>query len=66
MLALAMIRPTSGVRYRFPPDMLSALAATIDAERLCCRFLRFEITVEPASGPIWVSLSGPPWNARVS
>ena len=50
----------NGVRFRFPPDTLTALAATIDAERRCCQFLRFEITMEPAGGPIWVSLSGPP------
>lgn len=48
-----------GVRFRFPPDALSALAATVDAERQCCRFLRFEIAVEPDGGPIWLSLSGP-------
>jgi hypothetical protein len=50
----------NGIHFRFPPDVLSALAATIDAERQCCRFLRFEITVEPDGGPISLSLSGPP------
>lgn len=24
---------------------------TVDAERQCCRFLRFDITVEPGDGP---------------
>jgi hypothetical protein len=48
-----------GIRFRFPADAWSALAATIEAERQCCRFLKFEITVEPDGGPIWVSLSGP-------
>ena len=51
---------TDGVRFRFSPETWSALAATVDAERQCCRFLRFEITVEADGGPIWLSLSGPP------
>jgi hypothetical protein len=49
-----------GVRFRFPPDALTAVVATVDAERQCCRFLRFEIVVEPDAGPIWLSLTGPP------
>ena len=49
-----------GVRFRFPSDALSVLAATVDAERQCCRFLRFDITVEPDGGPIWLELAGPP------
>lgn len=48
------------VRLKFPSDALSAILSTVDAERQCCRFLRFEITVEPDGGPIWLSLSGPP------
>ena len=49
-----------GLRLKFPPDALQAVVAAVDAERQCCRFLRFEITVEPDNGPIWMSLSGPP------
>jgi hypothetical protein len=49
-----------GIRLRFPSDALSAIAATVDAERQCCRFLRFDITVEPGGGPIWLALAGPP------
>jgi hypothetical protein len=49
-----------GIRFRFPSDALSVLAATIDSERQCCRFLRFEITIEADGGPISLSLSGPP------
>jgi 2-methylcitrate dehydratase PrpD len=48
------------LRLKFPSDALSAILATVDAERQCCRFLRFEITVEPDGGPIWVNLAGPP------
>ena len=49
-----------GIRVKLPPDALTAVLTTVDAERQCCRFLRFEITVEPGGGPIWLSLSGPP------
>jgi hypothetical protein len=48
-----------GIRLRLPPDALSAVLSTVEAERQCCRFLRFDITVEPDGGPIWLSLSGP-------
>ena len=51
---------TAGIRLRFPADVLSAILETVDAERQCCRFLRFDITVEPDGGPIWLELVGPP------
>ena len=51
-----------GIRFRFPPTTgtLSTLARVIDAERQCCRFLRFTITVEPDGGPLTFELTGPP------
>jgi hypothetical protein len=49
-----------GLRVKLPSDALSAVLTSVDAERQCCRFLRFEITVEPDGGPIWLALSGPP------
>lgn len=51
-----------GHRLRFAAgeDTLAAIARTIEAERQCCRFLRFWITVEPDGGPMWLELSGPP------
>jgi hypothetical protein len=49
-----------GVRFRFSADVFSMLVSTVEAERQCCRFLRFDISIEPDSGPIWLSLSGPP------
>ena len=48
-----------GLRLRFPADAWPALAETIDAERRCCRFLRFAIEIEPDGGPIVLSLTGP-------
>jgi hypothetical protein len=53
---------THGHRLEFTPadDMLAVIAQTIEAERKCCRFLRFSITVEPDGGPISLELTGPP------
>jgi hypothetical protein len=58
----ATLRDESGetIRLVFPPDALPAVLSTIDQERRCCRFLRFDIVVEPDEGPISVTLSGPP------
>jgi len=52
----------AGHRLRFAAEgeTLAAIARTVDAERQCCRFLRFQITVEPDGGPIWLELTGPP------
>ena len=38
-----------GLRWRFAPEdgLLAQIATVIDAERRCCRFLRFEVIVEP-------------------
>jgi hypothetical protein len=50
-----------GCVFTFEPssDTLKMLAAVIDAERQCCRWLRFAVTVEPDGGPITLALSGP-------
>ena len=50
-----------GYRLRFAAtdDALVTIAQTIDAERQCCRFLRFRLTVEPDGGPISLELTGP-------
>jgi hypothetical protein len=51
-----------GYRLRFAPSehTLGAIARMVEAERHCCRFLRFTLTVEPDEGPITVDLTGPP------
>ncbi len=51
----------SGHRFSFPAtdDTLALLVRTIEAERRCCRFLRFQITVEPDEGQMSVELTGP-------
>ena len=50
-----------GLRMRFAPDAetLVTLVPVVEAERRCCRFLRFVITVEPDGGPLLLELSGP-------
>ncbi len=51
-----------GFRWRFDAseDLLSRVATVIEAERHCCRFLRFVLSVEPSGGPIWLEVTGPP------
>jgi len=51
---------SDGFRWRFAASAvcLAAVAETIDAERQCCRFLRFVLTVEPG-GPMWLEITGP-------
>ena len=41
-------------------DTLTLIARAINAERLCCRFLRFTLTVEPDEGQMYLDLTGPP------
>jgi hypothetical protein len=50
-----------GLRIRFgaASDTLQKLAMAVQAERHCCRFLRFTIAVEPDGGPIVLELTGP-------
>jgi hypothetical protein len=51
-----------GYRLRFvaSDDVLLLIAQAIDAERRCCQFLRFQLTVEPQGGPVVLALTGPP------
>ncbi len=51
-----------GLQLRFAADdrILADIIEAVNAERLCCRFLRFRIDVEPDEGPITLDLTGPP------
>ena len=51
-----------GLRLQFAPsgETIALIAQAVDAERHCCRFLRFGITIEPDGGPVFLDLSGPP------
>ena len=50
-----------GLRWRFAPsrELLELAARVVDAERQCCPFLRFDLTVEPDGGPVWLAVTGP-------
>jgi hypothetical protein len=60
-LALERVDRPDGFAWRFEPrtDVLQAITAAINGERQCCAFLRFELTVEPAGGPVWLAVTGP-------
>jgi len=49
-----------GYEFRFDddPNRLKRLVEFVSLEKLCCPFLRFEIEVEPESGPVWLRLTG--------
>jgi hypothetical protein len=51
-----------GFRFRFKSEagLLPALAAMMEAERRCCRFLHFQLTAEPDEGPVSLEVTGPP------
>jgi hypothetical protein len=48
------------VRFAASSEILQAIVAMIDAERQCCRFLRFRLTLEPDKGPVVLDVTGPP------
>ena len=50
-----------GWRFDFPAntETLNAIVAMVDAERRCCRFLRFQLTVEPDEGLVRLDVTGP-------
>ena len=50
-----------GFRCRFDPqvNLVKEVAAVIDVEHRCCRFLRFLLLVEPGDGPVWLEVTGP-------
>ena len=50
-----------GLRLRFAAsaETLASVARAVEAERHCCRFLRFMITVEPDERPLTLELTGP-------
>ena len=52
-------RLSEGLRLIFTADAFPSVAATVDAERACCRFLRFDIQIEPGGGAVQLSMTGP-------
>jgi hypothetical protein len=60
-LATNRVAIEGGYRFEFvtSSEVLGAIATAIDAERQCCRFLRFQLTVEPDDGPLRLDVTGP-------
>ena len=55
-------QPTDdGRRFEFDAsdDTLALIASMIQAERKCCQFLQFHLTISAAGGPIALELTGP-------
>jgi hypothetical protein len=48
-----------GYAFRFPAAAYDEVAAFVRNERACCPAISFELRVEPASGPLWLSMRGP-------
>ena len=55
-----------GFRFRYKSELglLPALAAMIESERRCCRFLTLQVIAEPDEGPVWLEVTGPPGTAE--
>ena len=55
-----------GLRLEFAAtsETLELIGKAIEAERRCCRFLRFQLTVEPDDRGIVLELTGPPGTAE--
>lgn len=66
-LAGTVERRENGIALRFDAStaVMEQLTRVIDAERQCCRFLRFRLTVEPEFGPILLEVIGPEGTAEV-
>lgn len=65
--AIRAVHPTSdGFMLQFDGSTgsLTTVAEVIAKERLCCRFLRFQLTIEPDSGPLWLEVTGPNNSAK--
>jgi hypothetical protein len=63
----AFSAPVEGGRsWRFDraPGLLADIAAVVEAEHGCCRFLRFALAVEPGDGPVALTVTGPEGTAE--
>ena len=48
------------MRFAAGQDVLADIAKVVNIERQCCRFLTFQLTIEPDGGPVWLEFTGPP------
>lgn len=58
--AQRVARAEHGYRLVFAPapELLRAIADVVEAERHCCQFLRFELTVEAGLGAVSLTVTG--------
>lgn len=51
----------NGVRLQFSykRGILEEVARVLEQEHRCCRFLRFQLTIEPGEGPVFLEVTGP-------
>ena len=58
--AAEVVELEDGFSFRFPSEAPwpASVMAFVEAERVCCPFLRFEIVFEPHHGPLWLTLRG--------
>src|SRR5262245_50419751 len=63
LLSKAHSRETipGGFRWSFSDSggLVKEVASVIDAERGCCRFLTFRLSLEPDCGPLQMEITGP-------
>jgi len=57
--AIERVALTNGYAVRFEHGAFDAVARFVANERKCCPFLTFELTLNPASGPLWLRMTGP-------
>jgi hypothetical protein len=60
-LAVRRQQIENGYRLEFAADKpsLTEIVTMIEAERRCCRFLRFRLTAEADHGPVSLEITGP-------
>jgi len=49
----------NGYAILFQSDAFPDVARFVANERKCCPFMTFELTLAPASGPLWLRMTGP-------
>ena len=49
----------NGYAFRFDPADLEGVCRFVENERRCCPFMTFEVQIFPASGPLWLRMTGP-------
>ena len=58
--AIADLENGVALTFAASSDVLQLITRMIDAERQCCRFFRFQLTIEPDGGPLRLDVTGPP------